>query len=90
MQHKSTVRKRVAKVSGPALTPGFDVKLGEVTIGKIGSTDGQHGLALMRIDRVVEALDSGRGVTTGDAPLDVDPEAIARYRASLAEKADGA
>lgn len=89
MQHKATVRKRVARVSGAALAPGLDVKLGEVTIGKIGSTSGQHGLALLRIDRVVEALDAGRSVTAGGEPLNVDPEAITRYRASLAEKADG-
>lgn len=89
MQNKSVVRKRVVRVEGSGLSPGAEVRLGEVAIGTVGSAFNHHGLALVRIDRVVEAIDSGSPVTSGGQPVTVDPEALARYRDSVAIKTAG-
>jgi hypothetical protein len=89
MQHKSVVRKRVVRVEGDGMTPGADVLLGDVPIGRIGSVAGARGLALIRLDRVAEGEDAGTPITAGGRSVTVDPEAVARYRASAAEKAAG-
>jgi folate-binding protein YgfZ len=89
MQHKSVVRKRVTRVSGAALAAGGDVKLGEVAIGTIGTVVNGQGLALVRLDRVVEAIDKGVPLTAGGAPVEIDADMIARFRASLAERPQG-
>ncbi len=89
MQHKSVVRKRVTRISGGTLTSGGEIKLGEVAIGTVGSVANGKGLALLRLDRVVEALDKGLPLTAGGSPIEVDTEAIARFRSSLAERPQG-
>ena len=38
---------------------------GDKPVGTIGSTSGQNGLALVRTDRVVDALDAGLPLTAG-------------------------
>ena len=87
MQHKSVVRKRVVPVAGHGLAPGTEVRLGEVVIGTVGTVAGDKGLALLRLDRAAEALDGGTPLTAGGVPVEVDAGAMARYRASVAEKA---
>ncbi len=88
MQNKTVVRKRIVRMTAPAaLAHGADVKAGEAVIGTIGSTAGPTALGLVRLDRIVEAQDKGQPVTVNGAEVTVDPDAIARYRASVAEKA---
>lgn len=89
MENKSVVRKRVTGVSGSGLAPDVDIKLGDATIGKVGSVAEQDGLALVRLDRVVEAIDGGLTLTAGGAPIAIDADAIDRYRRSVDEKAAG-
>ncbi len=86
MEHKSVVRKRVVRVSGPGLAPSAEVKLGDVVIGAVGSVSAGDGLALVRLDRVAEALDGDKPLTAGGQPVEIDPAAIARYRESVASK----
>ncbi len=87
MQNKTVVRKRVVRVSAAgAIASGSDVSVGTAVIGKVGSASGNAALALLRLDRVVEAFDAGTPVTVAGQHLDVDPEAIARYRRSVANR----
>ena len=88
MQNKTVVRKRVLRVSGTdLLTSGAEVKVGEAVIGRVGSVAGNQGLAMLRLDRVVEAIDKGPAITAGGIALTIDAEMLARYRRSVAEKA---
>ena len=88
MQNKTVVRKRVARVTGASpLASGAEVKAGEAVIGSVGSVVGNRALAMLRLDRVVEALDKGQAITAGGIALTIDPEMLVRYRTSVAEKA---
>ncbi len=88
MQNKTVVRKRVVPVTGAApLAKGAAVTVGEAVIGTVGSVAGTRALAMLRLDRVVEALDKGQAITAGDIAVTVAPDMIARYRTSLAERA---
>jgi tRNA-modifying protein YgfZ len=87
MQNKTVVRKRIVKVSSAAaLTSGAEILFSEAPIGKIGSTDGRHGLAMLRLDRAIEALDKGTALTANGIPITADTLALDRYRASLAAR----
>ena len=44
---------------------GVTVLAGDKPVGTMGSTAGGHGLALVRIDRVADALDAGLPLTAG-------------------------
>jgi folate-binding protein YgfZ len=88
MQNKSVIRKRVVKISAASpLSSGLDVQLGDVSIGRVGTVDGMHALALLRLDRVVEAQEKNQHVRAGNKIIDVDPQALDRYRASAAARA---
>lgn len=88
MQNKTVVRKRVVAVSGSgALESGLPVTIGEAVIGALGTVAGTSGLAMLRLDRVIEAIDKGQPILAGAVRIDVDGERIAAYRASLAERA---
>jgi len=88
MQNKTIVRKRVTLVTGAEpLTPGAEIRIGAAVIGTVGSVAGPHGLALIRIDRAVEAADKGEPLVAGTATLIVDTAALDQYRASAAARA---
>jgi len=65
MEHRGTVRKRIVPVQGrmPLPAPGTSIEAGGTEIGTIGSVAGSSGLALVRLDRVEEALARGQGIT---------------------------
>lgn len=72
MQHRSTARKRVVPVEGASDIPaGAEVKIGEAVIGSVGSSNGTRALALIRLDRVGEAIGKGQPVTAGGAEITV-------------------
>lgn len=89
MQHRATVKKRVVRVSATSELPTSrpDIKLGEISIGKLGSATGRHGLALLRLDRAIEAIDKGWSITADGTALEIDATAIDRHRAIMTEKA---
>jgi tRNA-modifying protein YgfZ len=88
MQNKTVVRKRVIRVHGAAaLTSGAEVQIGEAVIGSIGSVAGNAALALLRLDRVAEAIDKGQPLMAGGVALTVEEAALSRYRASVTERA---
>ena len=67
MQHRGTARTRTVRIllDGPSPETGAAILAGDKTVGTMGSTAGQHGLALIRIDRVADALESGTPLTAG-------------------------
>ncbi len=86
MQNKSVIRKRIVKIASPtALITGTDVMMGHTSIGRVGTVANAQALSLLRIDRVAEAIDSCTALTVSDMPIDVDPDAVSRYRAALAK-----
>lgn len=87
MQNKTVVRKRVVKVQGAApLAEGTAVLVGAADIGRVGSVDGSHGLAMLRLDRAAEAASKGQPLTAGGVVISPDAPAIARYVKSVAER----
>jgi folate-binding protein YgfZ len=67
MQHRGTTRTRIVRVTLEDFSPetGVTVLGGDKQVGTMGSTAGGHGLALVRIDRVADALDAGLSLTAG-------------------------
>lgn len=89
MQHKTVVRKRITRVTGASpLVAGAEVKAGEATIGTVGSVAGNEALAMVRLDRAIEALDKGEAITAGGVPIIVDPAALNTYRVDADRKSD--
>lgn len=73
MQHRGSARRRALIVAGqPALPPGgTEIKAGGRVLGTLGSTSGGTGIAIVRIDRLSEALAVGTPVLAGDVPVDL-------------------
>lgn len=79
MHHRGTTRTRAAQVAleGPAPEPGTPVVAGDKTVGTMGSAAAQAGIALLRIDRTTEAIETGTPLTAGGLALRVvDLEAL--------------
>jgi tRNA-modifying protein YgfZ len=89
MQHKTVVRKRVVRVKGHRqLTEKGVVKLGEVAIGTVGSCSGVLALAMLRLDRALEARSLDQEITVDGIPLRVFPEELEQYRNESAAKSE--
>lgn len=86
MQNKTVVRKRIVGISGDALTTGSAILHGDGVIGTVGSVTGRSALAVLRLDRAVEAADKGQALTVGGHAITVEPSALDRYRDSMAAK----
>jgi len=71
MQHRGTARTRTVRVTLDdfAPEPGTAILAGDKQVGTIGSTAGQSGLALVRTDRVADALQAGVPLTAGGLTL---------------------
>jgi folate-binding protein YgfZ len=67
MQHRGTARTRTVRIAldGPAPETGTAVLAGDKPVGTMGSTAGDRGLALVRIDRAADALAAGTPLTSG-------------------------
>jgi tRNA-modifying protein YgfZ len=66
-QHRGTARTRIVRVSldGPRPEPGTAILAGDKPVGTMGSAADNKGLALIRIDRVTDALGAGLALTAG-------------------------
>ena len=71
MQHRGTARTRTIRVRLDGSVPeiGLPVIAGDKPVGTMGSSAGGVGLALLRTDRVSDALDAGLPLTAGGLPL---------------------
>lgn len=79
MQHRGTARTRIVRVTLEDFSPetGVTVLGGDKQVGSMGSTAGGHGLALVRIDRVADALDAGQSLTAGGLAIRLtDPNEV--------------
>jgi hypothetical protein len=81
MQHKTVVRKRVVPVTMPGarIVDGVDVTVGEVVIGYLGSNTRARGLAMLRLDRVADAVAAGTPIMAGGFAIEVEKPAWARF-----------
>ncbi len=71
MQHRGSARTRVVPVAYQGFAPeaGTAVTAGERTIGTFGSSANGRGLAMLRLDRVEDALNAGAPLVAGSATL---------------------
>jgi tRNA-modifying protein YgfZ len=67
MQHRGTARTRSVRVTLEDFSPepGTTILAGDKSVGTMGSTAGGHGIALVRTDRVADALDAGLTLSSG-------------------------
>jgi tRNA-modifying protein YgfZ len=79
MQHRGSARTRMVKVllEGPRPETGVRILAGSKVVGTMGSASGTIGLALIRTDRVADALATGLALTAGGIALRLaEPEAL--------------
>ncbi len=81
MEHRGTARKRIVPVESrmPLPAPGTSIEAGGIEIGTLGSVAGSSGLALVRLDRVEEALARGQGITADGESVVLRRPGFARF-----------
>jgi tRNA-modifying protein YgfZ len=81
MEHRGSARTRVVPVGfdGAAPATGSAVTAAGRSIGTMGSAAGGRGLALLRLDRVDDALAAGAALMAGDVSLRLVKPAWARF-----------
>jgi tRNA-modifying protein YgfZ len=74
MQHRGTARRRVAAVTADAVLPvsGTEITAGGKPVGTLGSVSGAQALAIVRIDRVGDALAAGVPLMAGDIAVSIE------------------
>jgi tRNA-modifying protein YgfZ len=67
VEHRAMARNRVVPIAFDqfAPIPGLPVTAGDMALGMVGSASNGRGLALLRLDRVGEALESGTPLACG-------------------------
>lgn len=80
MEHRGTARSRFLTVTGSTELPerGSEVSAGGTPLGTLGSHQGALGLALLRIDRLQQALAAGHQPVTAGVSLTIDAGQLAR------------
>lgn len=81
VEHKSMARNRVVPVSydGGAPSGGVDVTAAEKPVGTMGSAANGRGLALLRLDRVADAMAAGTPLIAGGVELRIVKPAWADF-----------
>lgn len=70
MQHRGTARRRVLMAAGDAaLEAGTLITAGGRAIGALGSAFENEALALVRVDKVKDAMDAGAEIQAGGVPI---------------------
>jgi tRNA-modifying protein YgfZ len=89
IEHRGTARSRIVPVEfdGAAPDPGTAIAAGEKSVGTFGSAAAGRGLAMLRLDRVTEALAAGQILVAGGRELRVLKPAWARFSFPGAAKA---
>ncbi len=79
MQHRGTARTRSVKLLLDDYSPeiGVSILAGDKQVGTMGSSAQGKGIALVRIDRVADALDAGQALTAGGLGVKLaDPDVV--------------
>ncbi len=82
MQHRGTARTRIVPLvyrDGEAGPAGEPVTAGEKSLGQTGGGAGSRGLAMVRIDRLGEALAAGETVLAGGRAVKVEKPGFATF-----------
>ena len=81
IEHRGIARARVVPVryTGAAPEPGAAVLAGDRQVGTMGSAAAGHGLALLRLDRVAEAMSQGEIIAAGGIPIHLVKPDWARF-----------
>jgi folate-binding protein YgfZ len=81
MEHRGTARTRVVSVAFDGFAPeaGTPVSAGEKTVGTLGSSAQGHGVALLRLDRLADALAAGTPLSAGGVGMRPIKPAWARF-----------
>ena len=81
VEHRSSARSRILPIGYDAFAPssGLAVMAGEKQAGTLGSTAKGRGLALLRLDRVEDALESGTPLNAGGIAVHVVKPTWARF-----------
>lgn len=81
VEHRSTARSRVVPVAydDHAPMPGLEVTAGDKPAGMMGSAANGRGLALLRLDRVADAIAAGTPLVSGGVTLRVVKPDWARF-----------
>jgi folate-binding protein YgfZ len=80
MQHRGTARRRVMIASGLLAAPGTEILAGGKPLGTLGTVVAGTGLAIVRIDRVKDAIDTGTPITAHGVRIDLRIPLTAKYR----------
>ncbi|MDF1600492.1 folate-binding protein YgfZ [Mesorhizobium sp. YIM 152430] len=90
MQHRGTARRRVMIAASDDALPdaGTEITVDGRPVGTLGSNARGKGIAIVRIDRVKDALDAGHDILAGDARLTLTIPAWARYTLPEPKTAD--
>ncbi|MGO9702247.1 MAG: YgfZ/GcvT domain-containing protein [Xanthobacteraceae bacterium] len=81
MEHRGIARTRALPVRFDGTPPasGVAVMAGERQVGTMGSSAAGHGLALLRLDRVADALSRGEPLVAGGVPIRLNKPDWARF-----------
>jgi len=71
VEHRASARSRILPIAYDEFAPsaGLPVMAGEKQVGTLGTTAKGRGLALLRLDRVEDALASGTPLICGNIPI---------------------
>jgi hypothetical protein len=81
VEHRGTARNRIVPVEfdAHAAEDGSPVTAGDKTVGVMGSSAGHLGLAMLRVDRVADALAAGTPLLAGGIPMRLRESAVADF-----------
>lgn len=90
MRHRGTARRRPVVLSADTDLPpaGAEILIGGRVAGHLGSASGRQGIAVLRLDRVQDALKAGEAITVDGRPVSVALPAWADYGWPDASKPD--
>jgi folate-binding protein YgfZ len=71
VERRDVARKRIVPVAFESAAPeaGIEIRIGDRAVGYMGSAAGRLGLALLRLDRVAEAMKEGGKLVAGGVEL---------------------
>ena len=81
VEHRGTARNRIVPVAFDthAAQDGSPVMAGDKNVGTMGSSAGTLGLAMLRVDRVADALAAGTPLVAGGIPMRIRDGAVTDF-----------